>query len=106
MAKTGRPTVRVELADDERETLTRLARRANSSQALALRSKIVLASAEPGATDGDVAERFGVSRQMVGKWRKRFADKRLDGLCDDPRPGRPPSITIDRIEAAPSPART
>ena len=98
MAKTGRPTVRVELADDERETLTRLARRAKSSQALALRSKIVLASAEPGATDGAVAEQFDVSRQMVGKWRKRFADKRLDGLCDDPRPGRPPSITIDQIE--------
>jgi hypothetical protein len=49
MPKTGRPTVRVELADDEREALTRLARRAKSSQALALRSKIVLASAEPDA---------------------------------------------------------
>jgi transposase len=98
MSRMGRPTLRLELAEDERETLVRWSRRASSSQALALRSRIVLACAEPEATDGSVAAATGVSRPTVAKWRKRFAARRLEGLCDEPRPGRPPSIAIDRIE--------
>jgi len=34
----------------------------------------------------------------VGKWRKRFTDKRLDGLADEPRPGREPTITDEQVE--------
>ena len=45
MAKRGRPTVEINLSTDERATLERWARRHSSSQALALRSKIVLACA-------------------------------------------------------------
>ena len=71
MARTGRPVPLLVLADEERQVLVRWARRAKTSQALALRSKIVLACAE-GIANKDVAARFGVTPQMVGKWRARF----------------------------------
>jgi transposase len=97
MARTGRPKAVLELTSDEREQLQRWARRRTSAQALALRSRIVLACAE-GRSNTAVAEELGVSVQMVGKWRARFVEARLDGLADDPRPGRPSSITAEQVE--------
>jgi transposase len=87
----------VELSGDERETLERWERRRTSAQALALRCRIVLACAE-GGHDGVVAERVGVSRNTVGKWRRRFNERRLDGLHDEPRPGKPRRIGDDDVE--------
>ena len=97
MPRTGRPKAVLELTDAERERLRRWARRRKSSQALALRSRIVLGCAA-GLTNKEVAAREGVSQPTVGKWRARFVELRLDGLDDDPRPGRPPSITADQVE--------
>ncbi len=97
MPRTGRPKVLLELTSQEREQLVRWARRRKSSQALALRSRIVLACAE-GLNNKEVADRVGVSQPTVGKWRSRFVALRLDGLGDDPRPGRPPSITAEEVE--------
>src|SRR4051794_15345707 len=71
MARTGRPTAKLVLSDEERQTLQRWARRPKNAQALALRAKIVLGCAE-GATNKDVAAEFSVTAQMVGKWRARF----------------------------------
>jgi len=97
MARTGRPKAELVLSDDEREQLVRWSRRAKSSQALALRSKIVLACAE-GVDNKTVANRLGCAPATVGKWRARFVADRLDGLTDEPRPGRPPSISVEQVE--------
>jgi transposase len=97
MAERGRPKAPLTLTGDERAVLARWARRGTSAQALAVRSKIVLACAE-GEANKDVAARLGVTPQMVGKWRARFVTDRLDGLSDDPRPGQPRKITDEQVE--------
>lgn len=98
MARFGRPTVQITISDYEREALQRWSRRHSSAQALALRSRIVLASAT-GRTDRDVAAELRVNPVTVSKWRHRFAVDRLEGLTDAPRPGAPRSVGDDVIEA-------
>jgi transposase len=88
----------VVLSDEERSVLLGWSRRRKTAQALALRSRIILTCAE-GGTNGEVAEQLGVGRQTVSKWRPRFLEARLDGLADDPRPGRPRVLGDEQIEA-------
>jgi transposase/transcriptional regulator with XRE-family HTH domain len=97
MARTGRPKVELNLTDADCEQLQRWSRRAKSSQALALRSRIVLACAE-GLDNKSVAARVGCTAATVGKWRSRFVAQGLDGLTDEPRLGRPPTISTERVE--------
>ena len=85
------------LSDEERETLQRWARRPRSAQALALRCRIVLAAAD-GEHSNDIAKRLGCNASTVGRWRGRFAARRLDGLHDEPRPGKPRTISDDDVE--------
>lgn len=98
MARRGRPTVTIELTDDERETLGRWARRHTSSQALALRCRIVLDAAE-GLTNTRIAQRQGCHPVTVSKWRHRFAEDRLEGLVDAPRPGAARTVSDETVEA-------
>jgi transposase len=89
--------VAIGLSEDERAQLETWTRRRTSAQALAQRARIVLAAAE-GLRNTEIAERLGVSRNMVMTWRSRFAEHRLDGLLDEPRPGRPRTITDEMVE--------
>lgn len=98
MGRVGRPTVAIELGEDERETLQRWTRRHSSSQALALRSRIVLACAQ-GRTNAAIAAELGCHQVTVSKWRHRFAAERLEGLGDAPRPGAARQIGDDVVEA-------
>jgi transposase len=87
----------LELTEDERGQLGRWARRRKSSQALALRSRIVLECAS-GLDNKRVAARLGVTDKTVSKWRARFVAERLDGLGDEDRPGRPRTVTVGQVE--------
>ena len=92
MPRTGRPKQALELSDSEREQLVRSERRRKSSLALALRSRIVLKCAEGRANKEVAADRVGRGASASGH-ATVVGELRLDGLCDDPRPGRPPTIT-------------
>jgi transposase len=89
--------VSIELSEEERAQLESWARRRRSAQALAQRCRVVLLAAE-GLNNTEIAERLGVHRPMVRKWRSRFAEYRLDGLIDEPRPGKPRTITDEQVE--------
>jgi transposase len=88
----------LELSEVERAELGSLASRRSTAQALALRARIVLACAE-GVQNKVVAARLGLKSDTVGKWRRRFVERRLEGLQDEPRSGTPRTIEDERIEA-------
>ncbi|MFI6370106.1 helix-turn-helix domain-containing protein [Streptomyces sp. NPDC050546] len=92
----GRPRDTVRLTEDERATLLTWTRSRTCSQARALRARIVLAC-EHEPTNTAVAQRLGISRDMVGTWRARFLTDRLAGLDERPRPGRPPTADDDTV---------
>src|SRR5919204_6064044 len=89
--------VAIELSDDERSRLESWARRRSSAQALALRARIVLLASE-GLKNTEIAQRLGIDHATARKWRTRFAERRLEGVLDEPRPGRPRTIGDDKVE--------
>jgi transposase len=97
----GRPLKPLNLSTEERQALEAWARRPKTSQALAMRARLILASATGTATN-DVAKDQRVTSATVSKWRQRFLKQRLDGLVDEPRSGAPRTVTdedVDRVVA-------
>lgn len=95
--RRGRPTPRLVVSPPERSRLESWSRRRKTAQALALRARIILQCAS-GKTNTDVADQLGITKQTVGKWRRRFIEHRIDGLLDEPRPGAPRRITDEEVE--------
>jgi transposase len=95
--KRGRPKAKLVVSPSERAALERWTGRPKTAQALACRARIILLSAK-GLTNGAVAEKLDITPQMVGKWRTRFIEKRLDGILDEPRSGRPRKVGDAEIE--------
>src|SRR5215212_756270 len=88
---------RLDLTVDECAQLESWTRRRSSAQALAMRSRIVLLAAQ-GLNNTEIASELNIHRNVAGKWRSRFLKHRLDGLLDEPRPGRPRTISDERVE--------
>ena len=86
------------LTEAERAELEGWARRRTSAAGLAMRSRIVLAAAD-GGSNTELSQRLGLAIGTVRRWRNRFAEYRLDGLLDEPRPGRPRVVGDEQIEA-------
>lgn len=97
MGKSGRPKAEIQLTDAERTELERLARRLRTNRQLAMRARLILASAG-GVADIVVAQNLRLNHKTVGMWRRRVVQRRLDGLYDEPRVGAPRSISDEAVE--------
>jgi transposase len=95
--RRGRPLPELALSVAENNQLVQWTRRSKTAQALALRARIMLACAR-GTSNGEVARTLRVTPQTVGRWRKRFVARRLDGLLDEPRPGTPRKLSDAQVE--------
>lgn len=82
------PRYRIELGEEERAELVSVARAEKRPWQEVQRARIVLYAAD-GLHDTEIAARLDTTAGIVGKWRRRFFDDRLDGLKDNPRAGRP-----------------
>ena len=94
----GRPKTELVLSEDERIQVSSLARSRTLPHAIVARAKVVLWSAE-GASNTEIASRLQWTKATVGKWRRRFIERRLPGLYDELRPGRPRSIEDEQVAA-------
>jgi transposase len=92
----GRPKTALVLSESERAQLSSIARSRSMPAALTLRARLVLACAA-GTPNNIVAQRLAVAEATVGKWRRRFVARRISGLYDELRPGRPRSIEDERL---------
>ena len=88
----------VDLTEEERSQLVAWSRRSTSANGLAMRSRMVLAAAE-GMSNTAIADKLDVHISSARKWRTRFVAQRLEGLLDEPRPGRPRTVVEEQVEA-------
>ena len=77
----------MKLSSKERQTLEAMARKYTSPYCDVIRAKIILL-ADQGLSNNVIAARLDTPRQIVSKWRKRFAVARLPGLEAQSRGGR------------------
>ncbi|WP_327576469.1 MULTISPECIES: helix-turn-helix domain-containing protein [unclassified Streptomyces] len=86
------------VTEAQRAVLEGWVRRRSTAQSLAQRSRIMLECAE-GHSSMEVSRRIGVTADMVRTWRRRFLERGLDGLSDEPRPGVPRKRKITDTDA-------
>lgn len=93
----GQQLPELEITVEEREVLLSFTRTHKTAQQLALRARIVLLCAS-GSSNMAVAQKLDTTRGTVGRWRKRFVERRLDGLHDEQRPGAPRKISDQKVD--------
>ena len=76
------------LTEQEREILSQWARSGSEEHRLVERANVILLAHE-GVSTREIARRLRTRPARVSKWRQRFARRRLEGLSDAPRPGKP-----------------
>ena len=94
----GRPKAELRVSAEDLNTLTRWTARRKTAQAIALRARIILRSAT-GRSNRQIAAELGITSQTAGKWRRRYIQRGLAGLLDEPRSGAPRRISDEQIEA-------
>ncbi len=87
----------IEFTSAERLELEKITRSTTASAGKVVRARIILATAG-NPENRDIAESMGISVNSVGKWRRRFARKRIAGLQDAERSGRKRNIGADKVE--------
>ena len=92
----GRPLVALVLSDEERSWLEGQVRRRRVARSTSDRCRMILRCAD-GLGNKAVAAELGVHERTVGKWRRRFVAERIEGLSDEPRPGRPRTIEDEQV---------
>ena len=91
-----RGNAEVVLSGEECEFLEPHVRKHKAPRFLSDRCRIILLCAE-GPRSKEIGGRIGVHEHTVGKWRRQFAEKRIEGLSDDYRSGRPRTVTDDMV---------
>jgi putative transposase len=94
--RTGRPKAPIVLSKEEDEQLKSIASSRSLPHSLVNRAQIVLMATQ-GTPNHSIAQKVGLSPQMVCKWRRRFLQQRLSGLHDELRLGRPRSISDEKV---------
>lgn len=92
----GRPLKPIDLSDLAREQLESMSRSRSLPHSLVQRAQIVLLAAD-GRANQDIAQEVGLGRETVGKWRRRFLERGLNGLYDEVRPGVPRSVDDEQV---------
>ena len=96
MPHPGAPPLPLRVGDQEQ--LTRMVRASSGRAGMAQRARIVLLASD-GVLNADIADRVGVSRPTVNRWRARYAEAGIAGLVDEDRPGRPRRVDPRQIVA-------
>jgi putative transposase len=94
--RTGRPKIPIMLSQEEDEQLKSIANSRSLSHSLVNRARIILMAAQ-GFPNRAIAQKVNLSPQMVGKWRQRYIKQGLSGLHDELRPGRPRSVSDEKV---------
>ena len=94
----GRPVVPITLTKNTRAQLEAMTRSRSLPHGLVRRARIILLAAQ-GLSNAEIGRKIGLSRAMVGMWRTRYLEQGLDGLYDEPRPGRPGHISDRQVSA-------
>ena len=98
---SSKHTQKIELSEQQRNTLERLIRSRSTPQSLVLRAKIILAGADGNSILG-TAKALKCNRETVTLWRKRWVASAdtvevLARFKEAPKPGHPPKFTAEQV---------